>query len=164
MGDTKPAAEKMVRIQYNKPVPHKIAAHRGGDDTDPTPAITLREGLNHVGAAAWEAAKKLTVVQHHLTAKVVPAVRDGKHVLVPLIEELGDAPTADEAAAKKKAEAKAKGKAEAEAAERERAAAEQKAREEAEAKEKAEAEAAAKRAQQGGGGGGGGQRSGGSGR
>lgn len=127
-----PPAEKMVRVQYNKPVPHKIAAHRGGDGTAPTPPIILREGLNHVPAATWEEAKKLPVVRHHLAAKVVPVERDGKRVVVPLIEELGDAP----APAEKKKPGGDADKAEAEAA----------------AKERAEAEALAKRNQQQGGG------------
>jgi colicin import membrane protein len=142
MADEKKPAEKMVRIQYNKEQPHKIGAHPGDDETKAQPSITLRQGLNHVRAAAWEQAKKLPVVQHHLNAKVVPAVRDGKHVLVPLIEELGEAKAdekpAEEPEAKKKADADAKKKAEAEEAERQRAAAE--AKEEADAKKKAEAE------------------------
>lgn len=150
-------AEKMVLIQYNKGTPHKIGAHRGGGESDATPPITLRAGLNHVPAAAWAVAKKLPVVQHHLTAKTVSVVREGKRVLVPVLEELGEAaapgkPCGDGDAAKKKAEAEAKAKADAEAkakAEREEAERKEAERKEAEAKKKAEGERTQQAGQQG---------------
>ncbi len=101
---------KMVVLQYNKESPHKIGANRGGGESAPTPSIILRPGLNKVPAAAWEVAKQLPLVKHYLTAKEVPVVRDGKRVLVPMIEEV-DA----EAEKKKKADADAEAKAKAEA-------------------------------------------------